>query len=235
MNRTAARRLAILMLVLGAGALCAAAAAAFVPPAKHVAIAVAKANRVGKRTQALRCEVQLIQPEDGSVLATGELITAPDGRSRLELVGEEGRDRYLRVGGRLDATRDGLANAGAPRLPPLHLLQLGSSGDLQRALSVLGTSGNAIGLGHDDRVDAYVLGTRGSSALWIDMDELSAARIDLPGGTIVRLGKHRSYGSILWPQSLRIESEGTELRLDFDSVVPTQVDDTTFARDWLVR
>lgn len=250
------RRAAALLLQLAVVVGAVAVAEAYVPPAKRVSMATTKLNRAAKRNQTLRAEVVLLSteslastgvagpqtevsgaPTEPELLAEGTLVTSPDGRSRLELQGANGVERHLRSGMRVDATRDGRAIPSGPlRLPPLHLLQAASSGDLANALANLGTSAGAIKLGHDGATDAYVIGGRGGSALWVDMDSLGAARIDLPGGSIVRLGPTKNFGGIQWPAWLSIEKENEPgFRLEFREVKATKTDAATFAREWLVR
>lgn len=212
-------------------------ARAYVPPAKRVAFAVAKANRAAKRNQPLRFEVALLRGEAKEPVAEGTLLSAPDGRARLELRGGEGTLRQLRVGARLDATLDGRVAARSPLLlPPLSLLQAASGADLQKALAVLGASGGLIELGHDGALDAYVLGGHGGSALWIDMETLLPARIDLAGGAIVRFGASESFAGILWPAWMTIDQEDEPtLRIEFRGVSATTTSPEMFRRDWLLR
>lgn len=250
LGRTGSRRAATLFLQLAVVLGAAAAAEAYVPPAKRVSMATTKLNRAAKRNQSLRAEVVLLStesegsevevsgaPTEPELLAEGTLVTSPDGRSRLELQDSDGVERHLRSGMRVDATRNGRAIPSGPlRLPPLHLLQAANSGDLANALANLGTSAGAIKLGHDGPIDAYVIGGRGGSALWVDMDSLGASRIDLPGGGIVRLGPTKNFGGIQWPAWLSIEKENEPgLRLEFREVKATKTDAATFAREWLVR
>ncbi len=210
------------------------AALAYVPPAKQVAASVAKANRAAKRSRALAMEVSLHVGDDEAAAATGTLVTDPSGKARLELIGDGAVERHLRSGARVEATRDGRAHEGGLRLPPLHLLQLTERAGLQTALAALGASGGAIELGYDGDLDAYVLGGRGGAALWVDMESLSPARIDLSGGAVVRLGPLQSHGGVLWPAWIRIEEgDRPAARIEFRGVVPTTTRPETFRRDWL--
>ncbi len=228
---------ALVFLALGLTLGLAEVAEAYVPPAKRVAVAVAKGNRAAKRDRALECRVALLRAEGGEAVAEGTLWTAPDGRSRLELVGPEGIERHLRRGMRLDSSRDGRAAARAPlRLPPLHLLQAKDGATLQKALAALGAPGGAIELGYDGPLDAYVLGGRGGSALWIDTESLLPARIDLPGGSAVRLGPVKSFDGILWPGWMEIQSDaGATTRLEFLDVRAASPPAGAFGPDWLLR
>ena len=200
---------------------------AFVPPARRVAAAVAKANHAARRDQLLRCNIALFSGDGAEPEAIGELWTAPDGRARLELRGADGRLRELRVGARVEATLDGRPLQRPPfELPPLALLQA--------ALVGLGGSAGAIELGYDGPIDAYVLGGRGATALWVDVETVLPVRIDLTGDTTVRLGPVREQGSILWPTSLSIQrGEGLTLRLEFRSVRSEQSGSPLFERSWL--
>lgn len=233
------------VLVIGAAALlglglagsAAELAHAYVPPAKRVAASVAKGNRAAKRVRTLECRVALLRAGETEPVSEGTLLTAPDGRSRLELVGPEGIERHLRQGRRVDSSRDGRAAARAPmRLPPLHLLQTGDAATLQTALAVLGAPGGAIELGYDGPLDAYVLGGRGGSSLWIDLETLGPARIDLPDGLIVRLGPTKSFDGILWPVWLEIDTGlAAPTRLEFRTVRPAKPANDAFRPDWLLR
>lgn len=222
----------IMALMLAVG--LATAALAYIPPAKQVAGAVAKANRVAKRNRALMMEVSLHRGDTEEEIASGTLIADPSGKARLELL-EDGRiERHLRAGARLEATREGGTYSGALRLPPLHLLQLVQSAKLQAALAALGAPGGAIELGYDDDLDAYVLGGRGATALWVDMESLSPVRIDLPTDIMVRLGPLESFDGVLWPAWLSIhQGEAPVLRMNFRGVKTTTTSPETFRREWL--
>ncbi|MAE94278.1 MAG: hypothetical protein CL910_06425 [Deltaproteobacteria bacterium] len=140
------------------------------------------------------------------------------------------------MGARLDATRDGRAVARGPiLLPPLSLLQAASGGALQKSLAALGASGGLIELGHDGAFDAYVLGGRGGSALWVDMETLFPARIDMAGGAIVRFGAPEAFAGILWPAWMTIDrGEEPTVRIEFRGVSATATGPDTFRRDWLL-
>ncbi|MBW2394503.1 MAG: hypothetical protein JRG95_09550 [Deltaproteobacteria bacterium] len=223
-----------LMLALSLALGLATAALAYIPPAKQVAGAVAKANRAAKRNQALTMEVSLQRGGTEEAFASGTLITDPSGKARLELQKDGRIERHLRAGARLEATRAGGARSGELRLPPLHLLQIVQSAKLQTALAALGAPGGAIELGYDDDLDAYVLGGRGATALWVDMESLSPVRIDLPAGITVRLGPLESFDGVLWPAWLSIhQGEAAPVRMLFRGVTATATSSEMFRRDWL--
>ncbi|MCP3987381.1 MAG: hypothetical protein GY723_23595 [bacterium] len=225
--------LAVWALILAFG--LATSALAYVPPAKQVAAAVAKANLAAKRNRALAMEVTLHRDDSAEAIASGTLITDPSGNARLELRIDGRVERHLRVGARLETTHDGRAHTGELRLPPLHLLQLVQRTSLQTALAALGASGGAIELGYDDDLDAYVLGGRGATSLWVDMESLSPVRIDLPTGIIVRLGPLESFDGVLWPAWLEIQhGEAPRVRLLFRGVTATATSPETFRREWLL-
>jgi len=220
--------------VLLAALLLVSPATAYVPPAKQVAAAVAKANRAGKRNRALVMQVSLHLADAEQPVATGTMIADPSGRARLELREGDRVERHLRNGARVEASLDGAAHDGALRLPPLHLLQLAQRPELQTALAALGAPGGSIELGYDGELDAYVLGGRGGAALWVDMQSLSPARIDLAGGTVVRLGPLESHEGVLWPAWLEIvQGSDPPTRMEFRGVEATSTSPQTFRREWL--
>ena len=228
-------RVQSLYLVIALALGLATAVLAYVPPATQVTDAVAKANRVAKRNKALTMEVTLHRDGSEQAVATGTLITDPSGKARLELREGDRVERHLRNGARLETTRDGRTRTGELRLPPLHLLQLAQRASLQQAMAALGISGGAVELGYDGDLDAYVLGGRGAAALWVDMESLSPVRIDLPGGTLVRLGPLESHDGVLWPAWLRIEqARSPPVRLQFQAVTATTTTVETFRQEWLL-
>lgn len=131
----------------------------FIPSGMRIAKATAKANEAGARLQALQLVVSL-RVADREPIATGSLVTHPNGLARLELRdGNAMVERHLLVGTEHTASREG-AMLAAPRpfLPPLFLLQAGSLRTLVQALADYGMDPAAVALAPcGDRV-CYVVG-----------------------------------------------------------------------------
>ena len=94
-------------LALGAAlALAGAAALAYIPPADRIARTVADANRVHGRAQPLALKI-VVRGEGDTQLASGMLVSDPNGTARLELAHANGfLERQLRRGKSLEASRD---------------------------------------------------------------------------------------------------------------------------------
>ena len=93
---------------------------AYIPSPQRIAAAVAEANRSAGRLGVLEVKVALYLGESEQPVATGELLSDPGGRSRLELRSSEGVvERHLLRGRELLVSRDRRSvDAPRPFLPP---------------------------------------------------------------------------------------------------------------------
>jgi hypothetical protein len=187
-------------------------ARAYFPSPPRVAAAVAEANREAGRPRVLEVGVALYRGSTQEPVATGELLSAPAGLSRLELRSPRGdMERHLLRGKKILASRDRRALA-APRpfLPPFFLLQAASGKALTASLLTLGVSAHEVALGYEGEHDCYVLGGRASSssraaalsvrpALWVDQESLELVRFDRGDGVRFRLGPSADFGSVRLP------------------------------------
>ena len=230
MRRAAA---AVLLVALGA-----VAALAYVPPIDRIARTIADANRAHGRAQPLLLKI-VVRGEGDAQLATGTLLTDPNGVARLELSHANGfLERQLRRGRNLEASRDRSPLADPhPLLPPLWLLQAGQGAALQTRIAELGGDPNAVALGYDGDHDCYVLGGRSAEAsFWVDHDSLAPVRIDLPGGVHYRLGPPRTQGGIELPAWVTLEAPGRpSVTLAIEAARPEPPAAEAFAPDWLSR
>ena len=216
------------------------AAHAYVPPAKRVAAAAAKANRAAERDRSLVFQVALRRGDSEVDEAVGTLISSPNGSSRLELRDADGVLRVLRRGSSMRASRNGEpVDLDLPLLPPVHVLQAASGGNMLTALGRLGASAGRIELGHDDAVDAFVLGGRDGAGLWVDTTTLFPVRVDLAGGAVVRFGEPIPFDGILWPGRMTIDRRDADapepVHLEFRGATATTPKPETFQQDWLLR
>jgi hypothetical protein len=226
------------LLALGCGALLAAAALAYVPPAERIARTVADASRQHGRAQALALKV-VVRGEGDVELASGTLHSDPRGAARLELTHTAGFvERQLRRGRNLEGTRNRAPIEDLlPLLPPLWLLQTGSGATLQTRIAELGGDADAVALGFDGDHDCYVLGGRAAEAsYWVDQDSLAPVRIELPGGVRYRLGPPRSQGGIEFPAWITLEAPGRPpLTLAIEGARPEALPPDAYAPAWLTQ
>jgi hypothetical protein len=186
-------------------------ARAYFPSPPRIAAAVAEANREAGRPRVLEVGVALYRGSSEEPVATGELLSAPGGLSRLELRSPRGdMERHLLRGKKLLASRDRSAlDAPRPFLPPFFLLQAASGKALTASLLTLGVSAHEVALGYEGEHDCYVLGGRASSsraavlslrpALWVDQESLEPVRFDRGDGVRFRLGPSADFGSVRLP------------------------------------
>lgn len=226
------RATAILAPLLLGSVVCAAAllpappAGAYIPPAERLAEAAARVNREAGRAVPLRLSVALhTEPPDATQparpLATGELLSHPGGRARLELVGRSGvrEVHLLGAGSGVRAWRDG-ARLEAPRalLPPLFLLQIGGADALRAALRARGVAVDAAAMGRTRGHDCFVIGGRElgrgrgrvplsapRAALWIDAYAFEVVRFDRGSGVSFRFGPLRAFGERRLPAWIALE------------------------------
>jgi hypothetical protein len=228
-----------------AGAVCAtlalfgaAAALAYVPPADRVARTVADANRVHGRARPLALQI-VVRGEGETTLATGTLLSDPNGVARLELAHAGGFvERQLRRGKSLAASRDRTPLPDPyPLLPPLWLLQAGEGAALQTRIAELGGDPHAAALGFDGDHDCFVLGGRTAEAsYWVDQESLAPVRIDLPGGIRYRLGPMRTQGGIELPAWITLEAPGRPaVTLAIEGARAEAPGPDAFTPDWLAQ
>jgi hypothetical protein len=216
----------------------AAAALAYVPPAERIARTVADANRVHGRAQPLALKI-VVRGEGDTQLASGMLVSDPNGVARLELAHANGfLERQLRRGKSLEASRDRAPLPDPhPLLPPFWVLQAGQGATLQLRIAELGGDPNAIALGFDGDHDCYVLGGRSAEAsYWVDQESLAPVRIDLPGGVHYRLGPMRTQAGIELPAWVTLEAPGRpSVTLAIEAARPEPPAEGTFSPEWLTR
>lgn len=202
-------------------------AAAYIPAAERLAEAAARANREAGRAVPLRLSVALHTEQPDATqparpLATGELLSQPGGRARLELVGRSGvrEVHLLGAGGGVRAWRDGV-RLERPRglLPPLFLLQMGGADGLRSALRARGVAVDATAMGRSHGHDCFVIGGREiggergpvvaadtRAALWIDAYDFEIVRFDRGGaGARFRFGPLRAFGERRLPAWIALE------------------------------
>jgi hypothetical protein len=196
-------------------ALAALLAVGWIPSPSRIANAVAKENREAGRARTLELAVELRFEGDTEPAARGTLLSDPDGAARLELVSPRGfAERHLSAGGRTLASRDGQPLDDARHfLPPLWLLQAGSSGDLSRWVAELGGDMREVELGYQGDWDCYVLGGRHRAggrggAYWVDQESLAPVRIDLADGTHFRFGPGVAFEGIVVPGWIDVDAPG---------------------------
>lgn len=134
-------------------------ASSFLPKAERIARAAANENRSASRTQALKLALAL-RVGDRDPIATGSLITHPNGLARLELVDASDLvERHLLLGTEHRASRAGVELA-EPRsfLPPLFLLQAPSQLVFEKALLDHGLDILSVGLAPCQQRVCYVIG-----------------------------------------------------------------------------
>jgi hypothetical protein len=211
---------------------------AAIPAASRIRAAAADRDRAAARVRTLALEVALQPAGAGESVASGTLLTSPDGASRLELMSEAGViERQILSRGRRLASRDGARQAGvAPWLPPLYLLQAASGELLAGFLAELGVHGDRVALGYDGARDCYVLGgaVPGAASAWIDMESFDVVRIDLAGGTRYRLGPFRPFDGVLLPEWVEVETPGQPpARLEIRRGAAATAGPEAFAPSWL--
>ncbi len=233
-------------------ALAARPAAAFVPSASKLTNAAARTNGEAGRAETLRVAVALYSLDargrllDPVPVASGELLTSPDGQARLELVGRNGvNERHLLRGASLEATRDGQPLVSPrPLLPPLPLLQMRRSGSLANALRQLGVRGDESELGRSHGNDCFVVGGRSRvpgapdapdrASLWLDAESYQIVRIDRRDGTSFRFGPLQAVGRINLPAWVEIRAPGVRpYRLTLREVEAVRAPADAFSRTWL--
>lgn len=240
-------RRAVAWLLVGCGLAASAAAQGVIPPAPRVIAAIAEGNLAAGRGTALRLELELVRG-DGVVVGTGELLSDPSGRARLELRAPSGLvERHLVQGSRYQASRNGAPLEDPKRLlPPVPWLQAGKGAELETALRRSGVPAREIALGREDDRDCYVIGGRspgGSprtapmrAALWVDLDDLAPVRIDRADGVRYRLGPAAAFGPLSVPGWIQVEVAGQPyLRLvvrDAQAIPPTSA---RFDPGWLAE
>ncbi len=233
--------------VLLAGPLLSLAAAAdgVIPAAPRLIEAVAEGNRASGRGVALRLELELVRA-DGEVVGTGELVSDPAGRSRLELRAPSGLvERHLRRGRDYRASRNGEAlNTPKRLLPPLTWLQIGEGSDLEAALRRAGIASRQVMLGRAGDRDCYVIGgripgTRSGdpplrAALWVDVEQLQPVRIDRSDGVRYLLGPPSKFGKLRVPGWIQVEVAGQRnLRLVVRAAQAVPPSSASFDPGWL--
>lgn len=254
MRRTALRAAPALALALGlAAALAVGPARAYIPDPERIVQAVTETNRASGRTRALKLEV-VVRIAEGDPVATGEIVTHPNGLARLELRGAGGLvERQLLAGSERRAARGGVP-VDEPRafLPPLFLLQADDGLALEAALSTFGVDTEAVGLAPCGDRDCYVVGGRviagGAPAdaedprapalpsLWVDVETHEEVAIVEQDGVRVRLGPPAGFsGGVRMPAWMLVDEPGRPpARLEVRSVTPVNAPAAAFDDDWLL-
>ncbi len=190
------------------------------------------------RAQPLALKI-VVRGEGDTQLASGMLLSDPNGVARLELAHANGfLERQLRRGKSLEASRDRAPLADPyPLLPPFWVLQAGQGAALQLRIAELGGDPNAVALGFDGDHDCYVLGGRSAEAsYWVDQESLAPVRIDLPGGVRYRLGPMRTQAGIELPAWVTLEAPGRPaVTLGIEAARPEPLAPDAFSPDWLIR
>lgn len=234
-----------------------AAALALVPPARAVVPspvkllrALADSHRDAGRTTGVRAQVMLTRedaPAGSGPVASGELLSDPEGRARLELRLADGRiERHLLRAGSYRLARAGVpAQPEPPLLPPVTLLQNGSSKALYAAAASMGVDMDRAELGQTHGRDCYVVGGRDLPAagagrptprasLWIEVESYEVCRIERADGVVFRLGPTHAFGELRFPQWLGVEAPGAApLRLWVRDAVAARIPESAFSDAWL--
>ena len=219
---------------------------AYVASQARIVAAVAETNRKAGRFRVLEVAVSLHLGASEKPVATGELLSAPGGLSRLELRSPGGDvERHLLRGGELVASRDRRTiDAPRPLLLPFFLLQAGSGRALTALLLSLGVSAHEVALGYQGEHDCYVLGGRAPSsraaalslrpALWVDQESLEPVRFDRGDGVRFRLGPSISFGSVRLPSWIEASDlHGFVARLEVLSAQEVPTSSEPFHPGWL--